>query len=45
MTGEQGRTLTTFNALDVPDEVATEVMRLLSPYDPDIYVRDYTPAQ
>jgi hypothetical protein len=33
-------TLTVFNAVDVPDVVAFQVMALLAPYDPDIYVRD-----
>lgn len=32
-------TLTVFNAVDVPDDVANEVMRLLAGYQPDIYTR------
>lgn len=32
--------LTVFNAVDLPDDVAGQVMALLSPYSPDIYVRD-----
>jgi hypothetical protein len=31
--------LTVFNAVDVPDTVAREVMTLLATYDPDIYTR------
>lgn len=33
------RLVVTFSAIDVPDEVQAEVMRLLLPYDPDIYER------
>ncbi len=33
-------TLTVFNAVDVPESVATEVMRLLEPFDADTYRRD-----
>jgi hypothetical protein len=29
-----------FNAVDVPEDVQAEVMRLLSPYDLDIRVED-----
>lgn len=32
--------LTVVNAVNVPDEVASEVMRLLYPYNADIYVRE-----
>ena len=31
--------LAVFNAVDVPLDVAKEVMRLLAPYDPDAYTR------
>jgi hypothetical protein len=34
-----GHTLTVFNGVDVPDSVASAVMALLSPYNPDIYTR------
>lgn len=37
---EQTHTLTVFNAIDVPDDVANEVMRLLAAYSPDIYTRE-----
>jgi len=51
-TGHEGRhavmievhTLNVFNALDVPEGVCDEVMRLLAPYDPDAYTRDCDPA-
>jgi hypothetical protein len=33
-------TLTVFNAVDLPDAVATAVMDLLADYSPDIYVRE-----
>ena len=33
-------TLTVFNAVDLPNDVAFAVMSLLAPYDPDCYVRD-----
>lgn len=33
-------TLTVFNAVDVPDAVASSVMALLAAYSPDIYVRE-----
>lgn len=33
-------TLTVFNAVDLPDCVASSVMDLLAPYSPDIYVRE-----
>lgn len=32
--------LTVVNAVDVPDSIASEVMRLLAPYSPDIYLRE-----
>jgi hypothetical protein len=32
-------TLTVFNAVDLPEAVAAQVMALLAPYDPDIYTR------
>jgi len=32
--------LTVFNAVDLPDDVASAVMALLAPYSPDIYVRE-----
>jgi hypothetical protein len=32
--------LSVFNAVDVPEEVASHVMRLLAPYDPDTYTRN-----
>ena len=35
--------LVVFNALDVPQDVQGQVMRLLAPYDPDIYVSAYEP--
>lgn len=31
--------LVTFSAVEVPQEVQADVMRLLAPYDPDIYER------
>jgi len=31
--------LSVFNAVDVPEEVAAQVMALLAPYDPDAYTR------
>lgn len=33
-------TLTVFNAVDVPDAVASQVMALLYAYNPDIYTRE-----
>jgi len=42
LTGQTFReehTLTVFNAVDVPYEIQAQVMRLLGPYDPDIYER------
>jgi hypothetical protein len=33
-------TLTVFNGVDVPEEVASQVMALLRDYDPDIYTRE-----
>jgi len=32
-------TLTVFNAVDIPEDVAMAVMRLLDPFDPDCYTR------
>jgi hypothetical protein len=32
-------TLTVVNAVDVPDDILGQVMRLLSAYDPDVYTR------
>lgn len=32
-------TLTVFNAVDVPEPVARQIMALLSEYNPDIYTR------
>lgn len=32
-------TLTVFNAVDVPETVAAEIMRILMPYSADIYTR------
>jgi len=39
MTTTQDHTLTVFNAVDVPDDVAFRIMALLAPYDADIYTR------
>lgn len=36
--------LVSFCAVDVPVEVQAEVMRLLAPYDPDIWERATVPA-
>lgn len=33
-------TLTVFNAVDLPDDVANEVARLLQPYNFDCYTRE-----
>ena len=32
--------LTVFNAVDVPEDVQSAVMALLSPFSPDIYSRE-----
>lgn len=32
--------LTVFNAVDLPDAVASQVMDLLATYNPDVYVRE-----
>lgn len=32
-------TLTVFNAVDVPDDVASAVLAILTAYNPDVYTR------
>lgn len=39
MNSTTDHTLTVFNAVDVPDAVAFQVMDLLAAYDVDIYTR------
>ena len=39
-TRDRSHVLTVINAVDVPDDVVSEIMRLLSAYDPDVYTRE-----